>query len=244
MQKSHPYSKLSIIYDKLMSHVNYKIWAEYVISLFEYANIKAKTVIDISCGTGSLLTHFNNKKFNRWGCDLSFPMVVQAQAKLNQNIFLTNDVKNIALKSDKFDAVLFLYDSLNYLQDEKQLNNLFREVNRILVNGGIFIFDIITDLLCLTHYKNFEEQEYWEDIGYVRHSFYDEVNHRQHNDFRIKIGENFYFESHIQKVFSEEQISGAIKSNGFELTAQLDDFTFHHSDDDSERIHYVCLKKQ
>jgi len=35
----------------------------------------------------------------------------------------------------------------------------------------------------------------------------------------------------------------AIKNNEFELTAQLDDFSFHISDDDSERIHYVCIKK-
>ena len=244
MQKTQPYDKLALIYDQLMSHVNYKNWAEYVINLFQYGDIKVKSVIDISCGTGSLLIHFDGKKFNRWGSDISYPMIAQAQSKFEQNIFLINDVKNIAVKSNKFDAVLFLYDSLNYLQDEKQINSLFGEVNRILINGGIFVFDIITDLLCRTHYKNFEEEENWENNGYVRHSFYDEVNHVQHNDFRIKIGKDLYFESHVQTVFSDEQIFNAIINNEFEVIAQLDDFTFHNSDDDSERVHYVCLKKQ
>jgi len=243
MQKSQPYNKLALIYDQLMSHVNYKNWAEYVIKLFQYGNIKVKSVIDISCGTGSLLLHFDTKKFDRWGSDISYPMITKAQSKFNQNIFLTNDVKNIATKSNKFDAVIFLYDSLNYLRNEKQINSLFREVNRILVNGGIFVFDVITDLLCRTHYKNFEEEENWEENGYIRHSYYDEINHVQQNDFRIRIGKNIFFESHVQTVFSEEQISNAIKNNEFELTAQLDDFSFHISDDDSERIHYVCIKK-
>ena len=244
MQKFQPYEKLATIYDQLMSHVNYKKWAEYVINLFQYTDIKIKSVVDISCGTGTLLNQFDKKKFKYWGCDLSFPMVKQAQNKFGQNIYIINDVNQIALKSNKFDAVLFLYDSLNYLQDEKQINSLFREVNRILVNNGIFIFDIITDLLCKTHYKNFEEEENWEDNGYIRHSFYDEINHIQHNNFRIRIKENVFFESHVQKVFSEKQLSDSIKNNGFELAAHMDDFSFHQSDDDSERIHYVCIKKQ
>jgi hypothetical protein len=110
------------------------------------------------------------------------------------------------------------------------------------VSGGIFIFDVITDLLCKTHYKNFEEEEDWEDSGYVRHSFYDETNHIQHNDFRIRIKDNVFFESHVQHVFSEKQISDIIRNSGFKLTAHLDDFNFYQSDEDSERIHYICTK--
>jgi hypothetical protein len=116
-------------------------------------------------------------------------------------------------------------------------------VNRVLNKDGLFIFDIITDLLCKTHYKNYEEQENWGDFGYIRHSFYDESNHVQHNDFRISIGKDVFYEGHIQNVFSESQISKFLNQNGFEILAQLDDFTFHHSDDESERVHYVCIKK-
>lgn len=244
MKKSIPYEKLSIIYDQLMNHVNYKNWADYIKNLFQYSYIKIESVIDISCGTGSLLSNLNTNKYKLFGSDLSYPMLQQATNKNDNKFFLLNDVRNIALKSKRFDAVLFLYDSLNYLQDKKQVDQLFREVNRILINGGIFIFDIITDLLCKTHYKNFEEEENWGNWGYIRHSFYDEINHVQHNDFRIRIGKDFFYESHVQKVFPEEQIEKAIKNNGFELAAQLDDFTFHNSDDDSERIHYVCIKKR
>ena len=156
---------------------------------------------------------------------------------------MVNDVNYIATKSNKFDAVLFLYDSLNYMRDEKQIDGLFGEVNRILNKGGLFIFDIITDLLCKTHYKNYEERENWGDSGYIRHSFYDESTHLQHNDFRISIGKEVFLESHIQNVFSETQIYKSLKQNGFEIIAQLDDFTFRHSDDESERVHYVCIKK-
>ena len=243
MQKFQPYEKLALIYDQLMSHVNYKNWAEYITNLFQYADIKVKSIVDISCGTGSLLKYFDNNKYHYFGCDLSHAMIKQARSKFVQNIFVVNDVNKIALKSNKFDSVLFLYDSLNYLQDEKQIDSLFQETNRILVSNGILIFDIITDLLCKTHYKNFEEEENWDECGYIRHSFYDEVNHVQHNDFRIKIGDEIFIENHLQKIFSEELISKSLNKNGFKIIAQLDDFNFHHSDDDSERIHYICVKQ-
>lgn len=243
MKNTQPYDKLAVIYDKLMSHVNYKIWADYIINLFQYSNIKINSIIDISCGTGSLLTNFLNKKYSFYGSDISLPMISQAKNKFDCNVFMVSDVKNLSIKSKKFDAVIFLYDSLNYMQNEIQINLLFKEVSRILHTGGVFIFDTITDLLCKTHYKNYEEEEKWKDSGYLRHSFYNDTSQIQHNDFHINIGSNVFFESHIQKVFSDAIIAESLNINNLELVAQLDDFTFHASDIDSERIHYVCIKK-
>jgi ubiquinone/menaquinone biosynthesis C-methylase UbiE len=244
MKKTIPYEKLSLIYDNLMSHVNYKNWAKYIQNLFHFAENDIHKIIDVSCGTGSLLSFINQKKYSCYGSDISFPMVYQAKKKITKNIFLNSDSRNMALKSQSIDAVIFLYDSLNYLQDKNQLNQLFSEVNRILVNGGIFIFDIITELLCRTHYKNFEEEENWGHIGYIRHSYYNEKKHIQHNDFRIKIDGEIFFENHIQKVYSEEQIASVIDQSNFKIVGQFDNFTFVQSNDDSERIHYVCIKKE
>jgi len=243
MKKNQPYDKLSLIYDKLMSHVNYKNWADYIVKLFQYSDIKINSIIDISCGTGSLLTNFINRKYFFCGSDISLPMICRAGPKFDKNVFMVSDVKRMSVKSNRFDAVIFLYDSLNYMQNENQINSLFKEVNRILVKGGIFIFDIITDLLCKTHYQNFEEQENWNDSGYLRHSFYNNTSQIQHNDFRINIGNNIYFESHMQRVFPESKIDEYLNYNNFDLAARLDDFTFSASNEDSERIHYVCIKK-
>lgn len=244
MKKNQPYDKLSIIYDKLMSHVNYKHWADYIVNLFQYSDIKIDSIIDISCGTGSLLTKFIKRKYFFYGSDISLPMIRQAAPKFDKNVFMVSDVKRMSVKSNSFDAVIFLYDSLNYMQNEIQINSLFKEVNRILIKGGIFVFDIITDLLCKTHYNNFEEHENWNDSGYLRHSYYDNFNKIQHNDFQINLGNKIYLESHMQRVFPESKIEEYLNYNQFELAAHLDDFTFSASNEDSERIHYVCIKKQ
>ena len=81
MQKTIPYDKLSLIYDRLMDHVDYKFWSSYIRSFFRYADIKVKNVLDISCGTGNLLTYLVKTKYNFTGCDVSKDMLREATRK-------------------------------------------------------------------------------------------------------------------------------------------------------------------
>jgi len=245
MIQSKPYDKLSDIYDKLMSHVDYNQWAEYVINLFQYANRDVKQVIDISMGTGKLISILNRNEYNCFGSDLSFPMVLRAskRTKHSNNLFIVSDATQLAYSSLKFDATLLLYDSINYLMTFELLENLFNEVYRILNKGGIFIFDIITDFLCKTYYNNFNEKENWDNLGYSRHSFYNSDERIQYNDFHIDLGGKQYFERHRQRVYSENDLRQIIHKNNFDLLARLDDFTFLTANKNSERVHCVCVKK-
>ncbi len=240
-----PYEKLALIYDRLMSHVNYKQWAEYVRNLFQYADRDIKQIVDISVGTGSLIQYLNKSGYNCYGSDLSFLMILQAKAKLqiSGNIFIVSDATQLAFASSKFDAVLFLYDSLNYLTTPELIESFLAEVKRILKEGGVFIFDIITDILCKTFYDNFEEQENWGDSGYVRHSYYNQEENIQYNDFKITIGGKKYFERHCQRIYSDIEIKKYLQKYSFEALAQLDDFTYLTANANSERIHYVCIKR-
>lgn len=245
MTNSQPYEKLALIYDKLMSHVNYKLWAEYIKNLFQYADRDIKKIVDISVGTGNLLPFFENGDYAYFGSDLSIHMIRQARKKneLSQKPLIVSDATNISFSSKKFDAVLFLYDSLNYLPDIKSVNKLFGEVNRILKSGGVFIFDIITDILCQTYYNNFDEKETWGKKGYQRHSYYNQKERIQYNDFTIILGDKIFIEKHCQKVYMENEIQFYLKKNNLELLAQLDDFTYLTANESSERIHFVCVKK-
>ncbi len=245
MIKSQPYEKLALIYDKLMSHVNYKLWAEYVKNLFQYADRDIEKILDISVGTGNLLPYFENGNFSYYGSDLSFQMVRQARKKIGitGKSIIVSDATQISFASEKFDAVLFLYDSLNYMPDIISLEKLFGEVNRILKSGGVFIFDIITDILCRTYYNDFNENENWGKSGYHRHSYYNQKEGVQYNDFTIDLGDGVFFEQHCQKVYSEEEIGFYLGKNNLELLAQLDDFTYLTANESSERIHCVCVKK-
>jgi len=245
MSQAQQYEKLAFIYDRLMLHVNYKHWAEYVINLFQYANLRVNEILDISMGTGKFLSHMNRFGYRCFGSDISYPMILQAK-RYNTDFnrkFIVTDARQMAYSSAKFDAVLFLYDSFNYLLTFEELEKLFGEVNRVLKTGGVFIFDVITDFLCLTYYSNFNENENWADSGYIRHSFYDKINKIQNNDFKIMIGDEIYSEQHQQRVYSGKDLAKLVTKYNFGLAARLDDFTYLTANKNSERIHYVCVKK-
>ena len=70
-EKVDPYSQLAYIYDHVMRHVNYRYWANHLAKLFKKADFPVKNVLDISCGTASLLLDLAKLDLNVAGFDES-----------------------------------------------------------------------------------------------------------------------------------------------------------------------------
>ena len=244
MQKTIPYDKLSLIYDRLMDHVDYKFWSSYIRSFFRYADIKVKNVLDISCGTGNLLTHLVKTKYNFIGCDFSKDMLREATQKksLAKVSFFINDIRFIALCNESFDCILFLYDSINYILKKSDISQIFSEIERVLQKGGIFIFDTITESHCKEYYNDFYDSEFWGEEGYYRHSYYDQKSFQQHNEFRIILNKKTYYEHHVQRVYTIDELKQLLQKHNFKISGMFDNFSFNEVDTESDRVHFVCKK--
>jgi len=70
--------------------------------------------------------------------------------------FYTMDMRNLQFKK-KFDGVVSLFDSINYLTTEEDILKNFRSVESILNDNGIFIFDVCTETNSI---KNFYQYTY------------------------------------------------------------------------------------
>ena len=81
MTRVAPYEKTANVYDSLMRHVDYKAWAEYINRLIYHWHSEAKSVLDVSCGTGNLLKMLKKYPFELLGCDFSLSMLKQAKLK-------------------------------------------------------------------------------------------------------------------------------------------------------------------
>jgi len=239
-----PYMKLAEIYDRLMDHVDYSHWSDYILNLIDLTGEEVFTVIDLSCGTGSLLNQLQGKIPTIFGCDNSKEMILQARKKkkVNSGYLFINDIRNMAISDDCFDCALLLYDSLNYLIDDISLDNSLKEINRILRRGGIFIFDVVSENHCIEHYGNFYESEYWNDDGYSRHSFYDPIKGYQFNDFRIVIKGKTFIEKHQQKVYGIEYLKNILNNRSFKIINTYNDFSDQEVDENLGRIHFLCIK--
>jgi ubiquinone/menaquinone biosynthesis C-methylase UbiE len=243
MREVNPYEKLAYIYDRLMDHVDYKYWAIYILDLINQSELKVQSIIDLSCGTGNLIPYFDGIIDKIWGCDQSKPMIFQSREKIKDLSFFVNDVKQMAIKDNSADCALLLYDSLNYINNVRDLKMTLREIHRIIKEGGMFIFDIVSETHCKEYYGDYHESEYWDNLGYTRHSYFDQEEGIQINDFRIVLKGKTYFEKHIQKVYSIDFLNKILCEHSFEIVNIFNEFSFEGVNEKSGRMHFVCLRK-
>ncbi|MBD3225926.1 MAG: methyltransferase domain-containing protein [Caldithrix sp.] len=239
-----PYTKIAPIYDMVMSHVNYKTWARYIRSFYTMRGSKVKSIIDLACGTGSLLEKLTDKRRQYYGSDLSIAMlhVAHSKKKLKRVPFIAADFRSLPYKSDQFDLALNLYDSINYLIEDEQVEEAFNEIHRILKKGGLFIFDVVTPYVCRREFSPYHEVDYAGNTGFERNSWFDENEQMQYNLFDIMLDEEKYREIHKQKIRPVLNWQDLLAASPFKVLQILGDFSYHQYKETAERVHFICKK--
>ncbi len=244
---STPYSQLAQIYDKVMAHVNYKMWAEYIKRLYHFTDSKIDRTVDLSCGTGKHISFLSHKRGSFIGADYSQQMIFVARSNLSQKrqtLLFVNDARYIALKTQSVNIVLMLYDSVNYLLEDSDVINLFSEVCRILAPGGIFIFDFVTESGLEECFDGYYETDSWDGIAYERQSQYSKKEKIQYNKFNFLFNGEPFFEEHIQRIRTSEEWKDFIAKSKMHLSGEFSNFSMSAPNRQSKRIHFVCKKEQ
>lgn len=243
-QQVVPYSKIAPFYDEIMEHVNYKQWAKYIKTILSLYQHKPKTIIDLSCGTGSLFKHLKSTKWKIFGNDLSFEMLELVQEKVGSEpipIFCS-DFRNLPIRQNSFDLALVLYDSVNYVIGDDQVLPFFDEIYSILKNNGLFIFDAVTPYICKKAFSDYSEKKFWGDLGYKRSAWYIDGEDHQYNEFHVQISRKTYKETHIQKIRSIDEWKKFLENSKFNLLSIYNNFSLNKVHKKTERAHFVCKK--
>lgn len=104
----------------------------------ELGDYSVKTLLDIGCGRGGFMQRLISDGITCKGIDLSSVMIEECRKKgLDAQCI---DVKEV---EGKYDAVVAIFDVLNFLDEEKLLRFL-DEVAKRLNDDGVFIADINT----------------------------------------------------------------------------------------------------
>jgi len=239
----NPYSALASIYDFVMAHVDYQMWANYIKAFFRLAHRPVLQVADLSCGTGNLLTHL--KSFNRQvlGFDISLPMLQIAKQKFPEIKYCCSDFTALSIKTQTLDIALSLYDSVNYIISDQEVLNFFSEAFRVLKPGGLFIFDIVTPYLCESAFKKYHENaQIDENTRYERFSFFKVKEQMQINQFRIWHNGKYFFEEHQQKIRPVKDWVQLISQSDFKIVEIFSNFSMKPVMETSERAHFVLRR--
>jgi SAM-dependent methyltransferase len=116
--------------------------AEHLAELLRTANPNARNVLELGCGTGSILKPLQ-ARYAVSGLDLSTRMLSIAREKLPRVRLLRQDMVDFEI-DQRFDAIFCIFDSINHLHLFSEWKRVFARVHRHLSPGGCFIFDINT----------------------------------------------------------------------------------------------------
>ncbi|MFE5320204.1 class I SAM-dependent methyltransferase [Paenibacillus sp. NPDC056579] len=199
-------------------------------------------VLDLCCGMGRHSMALNDFGYNVTGIDLSEVLLSEARKLDGQNLvrFLQGDMREVPLEGP-YDAVVNLFTSFGYFEDDEQNVKVLKEIHRLLKAQGKFIIDFLNPEYVISHLVPFstrdedgitiEESRRIED-GFVRKSIV------------VKEGaeERTYMEQ--VKLFDLERFQEMLRASNLEIDHVYGDYNASEYDRElSKRMIFVGHRK-
>jgi len=250
-----PYAALARIYDQVMAQIDYPRWANLSAELLTGAGLppqargRASRLLECACGTGTLALLLAGRGYEVEGRDQSPEMIAAAEDKarsLPQNPprFRVEAFSELAAEN-ACDALICLYDSLNYLLETPAVMDFMERVNRALVPGGLFLLDICTALNSRLHFHGREEEDRGNGFRYRRKMQFYEDEQLQENLFEIEFDDQpgtVWLECHRQRIYPLHHIHHCLTRTGHRVLRMTDGFTLNPPHPESLRVHLLCRR--
>lgn len=245
------YSSFAEVYDTFMDNVPYEEWAEYLAAILREYGIEDGLVLDLGCGTGSMTEKMAAKGYDMIGVDNSGEMLEIAMEKKEKSgwdiLYLMQDMREFELYGT-VRGVISACDSVNYITDEKELEQVFRLVNNYLDPKGIFIFDFNTEYKYREVLGNQTTAEDRDDCSFTWENYYYEDQQMNEYELTLFIKEEKelyrkYQELHLQRAYTLDVMKDLIAWAGLEYVTAYDAYTMDPPHEKSERICVVAREQ-
>ncbi len=223
MELEQSFTSIAPYYDTLMQDINYELWVDYVEELFQLFGVSPQRILDIGCGTGTPTLILARRGYEMVGLDYSEDMLKVAREKaveLSNVKFYHGDVRNFELDEEPFDAAISLFDSLNNITTEGEMESAFSCVKRHLKSRAPFIFDMNT-IHALEAYwgSGTRVREYGEIISIWRTKFFKKRRISElHITLFVPVNDESYRridEIHVERGYKISTIKKLLKKAGF-----------------------------
>lgn len=243
------YEKFAYLYDQLMEDAPYDEWLEYTETAIREFHPKAKTILDVGCGTGELLLRYLQAGYLAQGLDLSADMLTVADQKISSEGLKCSLFERDMRSLDGlgiFDVITVFCDSLNYLDTEEDVKQAFQEFYKILSPKGLLLFDVhsIYKINHIFHKATFAED--LDEIAYIWNVFEGEYENSVEHELSFFVKESNecfvkYEETHFQRTFSIKEYTDWLAEANFSLLKISGDFCDGISDT-TERIFFALRR--
>ena len=245
-KETAPYSALAAGYDVVMAHVDYTHWATYAHERLQAHHPDPRSILELGCGTGSLALALQPRGPYRYrATDGSSEMIRIARRKAALAElpirFEVADFTDFRV-DEPVEAVVLIYDGLNYLLETDRVAALLRCAHAALKPGGLFLFDQSTPANSINNADYFEDEGRAPNFTYLRRSQYDAVARLHTTTFDLSVGGKPFREQHVQRAYNLDEVRALVQATAFDEIAAYDDFTTAPATDASERIHWVLRR--
>jgi SAM-dependent methyltransferase len=137
-------------------------------------------VLDVCCGSGHVTGNLLKRGYRVTGVDSSAGLIAIAKEELPQADLLVQDVRHLAVEGP-FDGAISTFDSLNHILSLEDLHAVFTGVYGVLVNGGLFVFDMNLEEAYSLDLHQWTVNVRHNAVGLSR-GLYDSVTHTAHTE--------------------------------------------------------------
>ncbi|MBS5429480.1 MAG: methyltransferase domain-containing protein [Lachnospiraceae bacterium] len=247
------YTSFAEVYDQFMDNVPYREWADFLQEILQKEGINDGLVLDLGCGTGSMTEELAGRGYDMIGVDNSEDMLEIAMEKRQESghdiLYLLQDMQEFELYGT-VRAVVSVCDSVNYVTEKEELEQVFRLVNNYLDPGGIFVFDFNTEYKYREVLGDRTIAENREDSSFIWDNYYYEEEHMNEYELTLFIQEtdqkelyHKYQETHFQRAYTLEEIRELLEKSGLRFVAAYEDYTKKAPGKGSERICVVAREQ-
>lgn len=192
-----------------------------------------KTVLDMTCGTGSQVFYLTNKGYEVVGNDFSPALLDRARNKakeMNRHItFIDGDMRNV--KIGKFDAVITIFNAIGHLT-KKDFKLTLKNIHANLKENGIYIFDIF-NLQAITHeIMNSFAMDIKSIVNgvHIRNTQYSSIDretglltsHDQYTICKEGCKPEIHNNTFSLQIYTAQELQSMLHENGFEIMRQYD----------------------
>jgi SAM-dependent methyltransferase len=212
--------------------------------------VAERSMLDLACGTGTVLLSFCQQGWEAYGVDASACMLDQARRKAEElgcRPALSQQDMRCFVLPHPMALITCLYDSLNYMLSTADLRLVFQRISACLMPGGVFMGDMNTEVTLEQVWGNNTFCVERSDLSLILRSSYEPQTRLSGVDIigfvREADGRYARFdEQHIEVAYEDADVSAALESAGLAVEAAYSCFGFDPVDAETRRVMWVARK--
>ncbi|WP_414841524.1 class I SAM-dependent DNA methyltransferase [Enterococcus saccharolyticus] len=240
------YETFAFVYDEVMDTGLYKRWLEF--SLRHLG--ERKQVLELACGTGALAVEFAKDGFDVTALDLSEEMLMIASGRAQEAEvdiqFVEGDMLDLS-DVGTYQAITCFSDSICYMQNEMDVQQVFDGVYQILEDEGVFIFDVHSTYQIDEVFPSYSYHYQTEEFAFLWDSYQGQTPHSIEHflTFFVQDEEGRFIredELHEERTYSLDTYLMLLENAGFSNVEAYADFIDSEPNEKSRRWFFVCHK--